>query len=131
MLTFWFAMGDMLMADEEIKKTFYNLEKRQKDFQCSLGFTMTVIGSKWRAIILWHILQHPYIRYGGLKQEIPYISDKELAKELRYLVLDHLIERIQYPVIPPRVEYVSTPRGESLHHVMEELCFWGKQFMDI
>jgi len=119
------------MADEEIKNTFYNLEKRQKNFQCSLGFTMTVIGSKWRAIILWHILQHPYIRYGGLKQEIPYISDKELAKELRYLVLDHLIERIQYPVIPPRVEYVSTPRGESLHHVMEELCFWGKQFMDI
>jgi len=121
----------MIMVDEEDEATFYNLEKRQKNFKCSLGFTMTVIGSKWRAIILWHILQNPYIRYGELKKEIPYISDKELAKELRALVLDHLIKRIQYPLIPPRVEYIATQKGESLRHVMQELCLWGKHFMDV
>ncbi|AXU71988.1 TPA: hypothetical protein ACG3QJ_001414 [Clostridioides difficile] len=42
---------------------FPNIEERQKDFNCSIGFTMTVIGSKWRAIILWHILKQEPIRY--------------------------------------------------------------------
>ncbi|MFY0936524.1 hypothetical protein Q3309_10855 [Clostridioides difficile] len=42
---------------------FLNIEERQKDFNCSIGFTMTVIGSKWRAIILWHILKQEPIRY--------------------------------------------------------------------
>lgn len=108
---------------------FYDLEKRQRDFQCSLGFAMTVIGSKWRAIVLWHILQKPYIRYGELKHNVPHISHKGLSHELKCLEMDQLIERIPYPVIPPRVEYLATAKGESLRHVMVDLCDWGRKFM--
>lgn len=40
----------------------YNQAARKEEFSCSIGFAMTVIGSKWRAIILWHILEQPQIR---------------------------------------------------------------------
>jgi len=40
--------------------------------------------------------------------------------------MDQLIERIPYPVIPPRVEYLATAKGESLRHVMVDLCDWAK-----
>ncbi|MBV7271868.1 helix-turn-helix transcriptional regulator [Clostridiaceae bacterium UIB06] len=57
---------------------FKDQEKRQKDFKCSIGFSMTVIGSKWRSIVLWYILKEQPIRYGELKNLIPNISHKVL-----------------------------------------------------
>lgn len=112
-----------------MNEEFPQQEKRQKDFTCSIGFAMTVIGSKWRAIILWHILKKPYIRYGELKRTIPNISHKVLAEELKKLEADNLINRISYPSNPPRVEYVPTERGTSLEGILKELCAWGKEYM--
>lgn len=108
---------------------FPNHTIRQKDFKCSIGFTMTVIGSKWRAIILWHIMKSQPIRYGQLKREIPVISHKILSQELKNLESDGLIERIVYTTIPPKVEYILTDRGKSLESVLIELCIWGKKHM--
>ncbi|MDD9147915.1 helix-turn-helix domain-containing protein [Sporolactobacillus sp. CQH2019] len=102
--------------------------KRQRDFQCSIGFSITVIGSKWRAIILWHILKSQPIRYGQLKKSIPNISHKVLSEELHHLKMDGLIERIAYATIPPKVEYIPTPRGKSLKNILRELCNWGKEY---
>lgn len=114
------------------KKTseeFPDQEKRQKKFECSIGFTMTVIGSKWRAIILWHITKHPFIRYGRLKKSIPNISHKILSQELKALEADGLVQRTAYAEIPPRVEYSLTERGKSLEKVLTELCLWGRKYM--
>lgn len=108
---------------------FYEFEKRRRDFSCSLGFAMTVIGSKWSAIILWHILRQQPIRYGELKKQIPHISHKILSQELKRLEMDRLVQRIAYPTIPPKVEYLPTEKGKSLEHILEELCSWGKQYM--
>ncbi|TGA96286.1 transcriptional regulator [Sporolactobacillus shoreae] len=113
---------------KDFSELFPNQNKRQKDFQCSIGFTMTVIGSKWRAIILWHVLQSQLIRYGQLKKSIPKISHKVLSQELRNLEMDGLIERIAYATIPPKVEYIPTPRGKSLEKILQELCVWGKKY---
>lgn len=109
---------------------FPNQKKRQKDFKCSIGFTMTVIGSKWRAIILWHITKTQPLRYGQLKKFVPNISHKILSQELKKLEADGLIERIAYPTVPPRVEYILTERGQSLEMVLTELCNWGKKYME-
>lgn len=108
---------------------FPNQRKRQKDFKCSIGFTMTVIGNKWRAIILWHITKSQSMRYGQIKNSIPNISHKILSQELKNLENDGLIERIPYPVIPPKVEYILTERGQSLESILTELCLWGKKYM--
>jgi DNA-binding HxlR family transcriptional regulator len=107
---------------------FENFEKRQKDFSCSIGFAMTVIGSKWRAIILWHILKQVPIRYGELQARIPHISHKILSQELKHLEKDRLIERVAYPTIPPKVEYLPTEKGKTLEKILAELCEWGKNY---
>jgi DNA-binding HxlR family transcriptional regulator len=116
--------------DKHMIEGFPNQRERQKDFKCSLGFAMTVIGSKWRAIILWHILKDYPIRYGQLKSSVPNISHKVLSQELKNLEMDSLIERIAYATIPPKVEYTPTVRGKSLENVLAELCLWGKKYMD-
>lgn len=116
--------------DKDIIEKFPNQKKRQKDFKCSIGFTMTVIGGKWRTIVLWHILKTYPIRYGQLKKSIPNISHKILSQELKNLEMDSLIERIAYATIPPKVEYIPTERGKSLEKALTELCLWGKKFMD-
>ncbi|MBE6069567.1 MAG: winged helix-turn-helix transcriptional regulator [Clostridium lundense] len=115
--------------EKNIIEEFPNQKKRQKDFKCSLGFAMTVIGSKWRAIILWHILKDHPIRYGQLKKSIPNISHKVLSQELKNLEMDSLIERIAYATIPPKVEYIPTDRGKSLENILADLCLWGKKYM--
>jgi DNA-binding HxlR family transcriptional regulator len=118
------------MSTDDFSLEFYRLEERRRDFHCSLGFAMTVIGSKWRAIILWNILQEARIRYGKLKREIPHISHKILSHELKCLELDHMIVRIPYPTVPPKVEYEATAKGESLRDILTALCLWGKRYMD-
>lgn len=116
--------------DTNIIENFSNKTKRQNAFNCSIGFAMTVIGSKWRAIILWHILKTPPIRYGQLKKSIPNISHKVLSQELKSLEMNGLIERVAYATIPPKVEYLPTDRGKSLKNILTELCLWGKEYMD-
>lgn len=116
--------------EKDMIEEFPNQMKRQKDFKCSIGFAITVIGSKWRAIILWHILKDNPIRYGQLKKSIPNISHKILSQELKNLEMDNLIERISYATIPPKVEYMATDRGKSLENILTELCLWGKKYMD-
>lgn len=108
---------------------FPDQEKRQKLFNCSIGFTMTVIGSKWRAIILWHITKQQPVRYGKLKNSIPHISHKIFSQELRALETDGLVHRTAYAEIPPKVEYTLTERGRSLEKVLTELCLWGRKYM--
>lgn len=115
--------------NDKVLEVFPNLKNRQKDFICSIGFTMTVIGSKWRAIILWHIIKNEPIRYGELKKIIPKISHKVLSAELKLLEDDGLIYRKAYPTIPPKVEYIPTERGLSLKNILTELCKWGKEYM--
>jgi DNA-binding HxlR family transcriptional regulator len=116
--------------DTTIIENFPNKTKRQKDFNCSIGFAMTVIGSKWRAIILWHILKTNPIRYGQLKKSTPNISHKVLSQELKNLEMDGLIERVAYATIPPKVEYLPTDRGQSLKNILAELCIWGREYMN-
>lgn len=117
--------------DRNVIEEFPNQEKRQRSFNCSIGFAMTVIGGKWRAIVLWHILKAHPIRYGQLKKSIPNISHKLLSQELNNLEMDGLIKRIAYATIPPKVEYIPTDRGKSLENILTELCLWGKKYMGI
>lgn len=117
------------MMPKEKPEEFPDIKKRQQEFTCSIGFAMTVIGSKWRAVILWHILKQAPIRYGRLKTQIPPISHKVLAQELKHMEKDGLIERVCYPTVPPKVEYSPTERGKSLEPILSALCRWGKTYI--
>lgn len=89
------------------------------------GYTMKLIGGKWKMVILYIIAENQPIRYNEIKRMIDKISYKTLSEQLKDLIHCGLIERIEYPEVPPRVEYSISELGESLIPCLEALCFWG------
>ena len=90
------------------------------------GYTLSIIGGKWKMIILYWLFEVNTVRYNELKRLIGSISHKMLSSQLKDLEKDGLIIRKEYPQIPPRVEYSLTLKGRSLFPLMEEMCKWGE-----
>ena len=90
------------------------------------GYTLSIIGGKWKMIILYWLFEVNTVRYNELKRIIGSISHKMLSSQLKDLEKDGLIIRKEYPQIPPRVEYSLTQKGRSLFPLMEEMCKWGE-----
>ena len=59
--------------------------------ECPVTRTMSIIGGKWKPIIL-NCIGERTIRFGKLKQIIPAISNKVLSNELKELILKRLKE---------------------------------------
>lgn len=91
---------------------------------CPLHYTMNLIGTKWKPLILFHLLKGP-LRSGLLQQEIEGISNKMFTQTVRELEKDGLISRAVFPVVPPKVEYALTLRGQSLESILKSLDQWG------
>lgn len=90
------------------------------------GYTISIIGGKWKMIIIFWLVEYEVLRYGELKRCIGQISDKILNNQLKELEKDGIIIRKEYPQIPPRVEYRLSKRGLSLMPILEEMCKWGE-----
>ena len=90
------------------------------------GYTLSIIGVKWKMIIMFWLVEYEVLRYGELKRCIGQISDKILNNQLKELEKDGIIIRKEYPQIPPRVEYRLSKRGLSLMPILEEMCKWGE-----
>ena len=85
---------------------------------------MNLIGTKWKPLILFHLLEGD-LRSGILQKKIPGISNKMFTQTVRDLEKDGLISRKVYPVVPPKVEYRLTKRGKSLEDILKSLDNWG------
>lgn len=96
---------------------------------CPVTTALSVIGGKWKVIILWQ-LQGKVKRFGELQKSIAGISQKMLTQELRDLEENGLVRRKVYPVVPPRVEYSLTEYGNSLEPLLKQLCAWGQGFQN-
>jgi DNA-binding HxlR family transcriptional regulator len=96
--------------------------------QCPVTTALSVIGGKWKVIILWHLKEGGVKRFGELQRLVRGISQKMLTQELRDLEESGLVSRKVYPVVPPKVEYSLTETGWSLKPVLEQLCDWGKEY---
>jgi DNA-binding HxlR family transcriptional regulator len=97
---------------------------RQKPFGCPTELTLSVLGGKWRVVILAYLKEGVH-RYGELKRRIPGISGKVLTQQLRALAREGLIQRTIYSEVPARTEYQLTEYGESLIPVLEAIYRWG------
>ena len=95
-----------------------------KDNSCPLHYTMNLIGTKWKPLILFHLLEGD-LRSGILQKKIPGISNKMFTQTVRELEKDGLISRKVYPVVPPKVEYELSTRGKSLENILRSLDKWG------
>ncbi len=89
------------------------------------GYTMSVIGGKWKMVIIYLLAENQPVRFNELKRQIGSITYKILSSQLKELEADGLVTRKEYPQIPPKVEYSLTKRAETLLPILEELCNWG------
>lgn len=90
------------------------------------GFTLSMIGGKWRLVILYWLVEYNTIRFNDLQRKIGTITYKTLSSQLKKMEEDGLIIRKEYPQIPPKVEYSLSDKGKSLYPIMEAMCHWGK-----
>ncbi len=106
------------------------IDKNEKKLsnECPVTFCMSVIGGKWKPIILY-LISKGANRFGVLQRGIEGISKQMLTKQLRELEQDGILKRVIYPEIPPRVEYFITEKGETLFPIITQMSTWGKKHM--
>lgn len=98
------------------------------DTHCPVDATLSMIGGKYKALILWHLLDAT-LRFGELRRLIPQATPKMLTQQLRELEQSLLVCRTVYPVVPPRVEYSLTELGRSIRPVLLGMYDWGAAYL--
>ncbi|MFV0394226.1 MAG: winged helix-turn-helix transcriptional regulator [Coprobacillaceae bacterium] len=88
-------------------------------------YTLSIIGGKWKMLILYTISSNTPIRYNELQRKIGKITYKTLSSQLKELEADGSLIRKEYPQIPPKVEYSLSDKGNSLLPVLDAICYWG------
>ena len=101
---------------------------RYNQYNCPVEATVDLIGGKYKAVILWHLMGKT-LRYSELHRLVPKATDKMLAQQLRELESNGLISRKVYPVVPPKTEYSLTEFGKTLAPILDELCSWGTEYL--
>lgn len=101
----------------------------ERVFNCEKELTLSVIGGKWKMIIMWYLGKEGTKRFSELKALIPDITQRMLTTQLRELEEDGIVNRKVYPVVPPKVEYSLTPWGDSLIPILDLMYQWGKDYM--
>ena len=96
---------------------------------CPVVTTLSMIGGKYKALILWHLLDHTR-RFGELRRLIPQATAKMLTQQLRELETAGFLTRTVYPVVPPKVEYSLTDLGQSFRSVLHPIYNWGERYMN-
>jgi DNA-binding HxlR family transcriptional regulator len=97
-------------------------------YNCPVDTTLSMIGGKYKALILWHLIGHT-LRFGELKRLIPQATAKMLTQQLRELEENGLLTRTVYPVVPPKVEYALTELGISIKPILLVMYDWGTDFL--
>lgn len=93
-------------------------------YKCSIELALSIIGGKWKPLILWH-LNNKILRFGELKKTLPKISHKVLTEQLRELETDGLVLRNVYAEVPLKVEYSLTHKGYTVIPILEQISMWG------
>ena len=94
---------------------------------CPVETTLTLIGDKWKVLILRDLLPGTK-RFGELKKSIGSVSQKVLTAQLRDMEAKGLVHRQVYAEVPPRVEYSLTDLGKSLKPILEAMQDWGRYY---
>ncbi len=93
----------------------------------SFGYTLSLIGGKYKMIIMYWLAEYNVLRFNELKKYIGSISFKTLSITLKELESDGIVIRKEYPQIPPKVEYYLSERGYSLIPILDMMCQWGQK----
>ena len=94
---------------------------------CPVATTVSLIGSKWKLLIMRNLLVRPW-RFNELQKSLDGISQKVLTDSLRSMEADGIITRTVYPEVPPRVEYALSELGESMRPIIKSMEAWGNNY---
>ena len=97
--------------------------------ECPVATTVSLIGSKWKLLIMRNLLARPW-RFNELQKSIDGISQKALTEALRSMVADGIVIRKAYPEVPPRMEYSLTELGESMRPIIKAMEDWGSAYKE-
>ncbi len=92
--------------------------------KCPVTFTLDKIGGRWKALIIYHLLNGQK-RYGELKKALPAVTEKMLIQSLKELEADHIVNREVKPVVPPHVTYRLSEAGKALGPALQAMAVWG------
>lgn len=95
--------------------------------ECPVATTVSLIGSKWKLLIMRNLLARPW-RFNELKKDLDGISQKVLTDSLRSMEEDGIVTRTVYPEVPPRVEYALSELGESMRPILDAMLKWGQEY---
>lgn len=94
---------------------------------CPVETTLTLIGDKWKVLILRDLMPGTK-RFGELKKSVGSVSQKVLTAQLRAMESSGLVHREVYAEVPPRVEYSLTELGKSLKPILDSMVVWGESY---
>jgi DNA-binding HxlR family transcriptional regulator len=103
------------------------IEIKSKKATCEIEVAFSVIGGKWKPLILWYLGEYKIIRFSQIQNLMPDITHKILTRQLRELEEYKLIERTIYPEVPVRVEYKITKQGEEVLPILDMMCDWASK----
>ena len=95
--------------------------------ECPVATTVSLIGSKWKLLIMRNLLARPW-RFNELQKNLEGIIQKVLTDSLRSMEADGIITRTVFPEVPPRVEYALSELGESMRPIIKSMEEWGLEY---
>ena len=99
-------------------------------YHCTVEAAMDIIGGKYKAIILWHLIKDGTLRFSQLQRLIPQAPPKMLSSQHKELEANNLIVRVLYPVVPPKTEYSLSEFGKTLIPIITALRDWGSLYFE-
>ena len=103
------------------------MKKKEELPDCPVATTVSLIGSKWKLLIMRNLLVRPW-RFNELQRSLEGISQKVLTDSLRSMEEDGIITRTVFPEVPPRVEYALSELGESMRPIIKSMEAWGMEY---
>lgn len=100
------------------------MKKKDELPDCPVATTVSLIGSKWKLLIIRNLLNRPW-RFNELQKDLEGISQKVLTDSLRSMEADGIITRTVFPEVPPRVEYALSELGETMRPIIQSMEAWG------
>jgi DNA-binding HxlR family transcriptional regulator len=103
------------------------MKTKQELPECPVATTVSLIGSKWKLLIIRNLIRRPW-RFNELMKSIEGLSQKVLTTSLRELENDGIIYRKDYQTNPPKVEYGLTELGSRLKKTLDQMAIFGDYY---